>query len=64
MEDKLSQQSKLEFENLVEETNHFVCTTFVSRRKKFDGKQALMIPLSLEMGLRWQNRRTGAELLS
>lgn len=38
MEDKLSQQSKLEFENLVEETSHFVRTTFVSRHKKFDGK--------------------------
>uniref|UniRef100_A0A8D2LS32 Uncharacterized protein n=1 Tax=Varanus komodoensis TaxID=61221 RepID=A0A8D2LS32_VARKO len=37
MEDKLSQQSKLEFENLVEETSHFVRTTFVSRHKKFDG---------------------------
>uniref|UniRef100_A0A8B7TPD8 Glypican-6-like n=1 Tax=Castor canadensis TaxID=51338 RepID=A0A8B7TPD8_CASCN len=36
MEDKLSQQSKLEFENLVEETSHFVRTTFVSRHKKFD----------------------------
>lgn len=34
MEDKLSQQSKLEFENLVEETSHFVRTTFVSRHKK------------------------------
>lgn len=38
MEDKLSQQSKLEFENLVEETSHFVRTTFVSRHKKFDGR--------------------------
>ncbi|XP_064413749.1 glypican-6 isoform X2 [Latimeria chalumnae] len=36
MEDKLSQQSKLEFENLVEETSHFVRTTFISRHKKFD----------------------------
>ncbi|XP_075446981.1 glypican-6 isoform X2 [Ascaphus truei] len=36
MEDKLSQQTKLEFENLVEETSHFVRTTFVSRHKKFD----------------------------
>ncbi|KAL6078046.1 hypothetical protein STEG23_004482, partial [Scotinomys teguina] len=36
MEDKLSQQSKLEFENLVEGTSHFVRTTFVSRHKKFD----------------------------
>uniref|UniRef100_A0A8V0XF69 Glypican 6 n=1 Tax=Gallus gallus TaxID=9031 RepID=A0A8V0XF69_CHICK len=39
MEDKLSQQSKLEFENLVEETSHFVRTTFVSRHKKFDGPE-------------------------
>uniref|UniRef100_A0A803SU04 Glypican 6 n=1 Tax=Anolis carolinensis TaxID=28377 RepID=A0A803SU04_ANOCA len=38
MEDKLSQQSKLEFENLVDETSHFVRTTFVSRHKKFDGE--------------------------
>ncbi|KAM4794685.1 glypican-6 [Rhinophrynus dorsalis] len=36
MEDKLSQQSKLEFQNLVEETSHFVRTTFVSWHKKFD----------------------------
>ncbi|XP_053561457.1 glypican-6 [Bombina bombina] len=36
MEDKLSQQSKLEFENLVENTSHFMRTTFVSRHKKFD----------------------------
>uniref|UniRef100_UPI003AACA85C glypican-6a n=1 Tax=Centroberyx gerrardi TaxID=166262 RepID=UPI003AACA85C len=36
MEDKLSQQSKLEFENLVEETSHNMRTTFVSRHKKFD----------------------------
>ncbi|XP_069746390.1 glypican-6-like isoform X2 [Narcine bancroftii] len=36
MEDKLSQQSKLEFENMVDETSHFLCTTFVSRHKKFD----------------------------
>ncbi|XP_048388564.1 glypican-6a [Stegostoma tigrinum] len=36
MEDKLSQQSKLEFENMVEETSHVLRTTFVSRHKKFD----------------------------
>ncbi|OCT95470.1 hypothetical protein XELAEV_180131531mg, partial [Xenopus laevis] len=36
MEDKLSQQSKLEFESLVEETSHFVRTTFVSWHRKFD----------------------------
>lgn len=38
MEDKLSQQSKLEFENLMDKTSHFVRTTFVSRHKKFDGE--------------------------
>ncbi|GLD47350.1 glypican-6-like protein [Lates japonicus] len=38
MEDKLNQQSKLEFENLVEESSHNMRTTFVSRHKKFDGK--------------------------
>lgn len=38
MEDRLSQQSKLEFENMVEETSHFLRTTFVSRHKKFDGE--------------------------
>ncbi|XP_022623604.1 glypican-6-like [Seriola dumerili] len=36
MVDKLSQQSKLEFENLVEESSHNMRTTFVSRHKKFD----------------------------
>uniref|UniRef100_A0A6I8R4L4 Glypican 6 n=1 Tax=Xenopus tropicalis TaxID=8364 RepID=A0A6I8R4L4_XENTR len=36
MEDKLSQQSKLEFESLVEETSHFVRATFVSWHRKFD----------------------------
>ncbi|MBN3295390.1 GPC6 protein, partial [Amia calva] len=36
MEDKLSQQSKLEFEDLVDETSHTLRTTFVSRHKKFD----------------------------
>lgn len=38
MEDKLNQQSKLEFENLVEKSSHNMRTTFVSRHKKFDGK--------------------------
>lgn len=46
MEDKLSQQSKLEFENLVEETSHFVRTTFVSRHKKFDGRLDIIYLLS------------------
>ncbi|KAL4608902.1 glypican-6-like [Arapaima gigas] len=36
MEDKLSQQSKLEFENLVDEASHTLRTTFVSKHKKFD----------------------------
>ncbi|KAL1021687.1 hypothetical protein UPYG_G00016570 [Umbra pygmaea] len=36
MEEKLGQQSKLEFENLVEETSHTLRTTFVSRHQKFD----------------------------
>ncbi|XP_028258007.1 glypican-6-like [Parambassis ranga] len=36
MEDKLNQQSKLEFEKLVEESSHNMRTTFVSRHKKFD----------------------------
>ncbi|KAM9320774.1 glypican-6 [Gastrophryne carolinensis] len=36
MEDKLSLQSKLEFENLVQETSHFVRTTFILWHKKFD----------------------------
>ncbi|XP_030635843.1 glypican-6a [Chanos chanos] len=36
MEDKLGQQGKLEFENLVEESSHTLRTTFVSRHKMFD----------------------------
>ncbi|KAF3832765.1 hypothetical protein F7725_026430 [Dissostichus mawsoni] len=36
MEDKLHQQSKLEFENLVKNSSHNMRTTFVSRHKKFD----------------------------
>ncbi|XP_010893153.1 glypican-6 isoform X1 [Esox lucius] len=36
MEDKFGQQSKWEFENLVEETSHDLRSTFVSRHKKFD----------------------------
>ncbi|XP_060924654.1 glypican-6-like [Limanda limanda] len=36
MEDKLNQQSKKEFENLVEESSHKIRTMFVSRHKKFD----------------------------
>ncbi|XP_028999613.1 glypican-6-like isoform X2 [Betta splendens] len=36
MEDKLNQQSKLEFENMVEESSRNMRVTFVSRHKKFD----------------------------
>ncbi|XP_077569181.1 glypican-6a [Stigmatopora nigra] len=36
MEDKLNQQSKLEFEKLVEESSHNMRVTFVSSHKKFD----------------------------
>lgn len=36
MEDKLNQQSKAEFEKVVEETSHNMRATFVSRHKKFD----------------------------
>ncbi|XP_034048393.1 glypican-6a isoform X2 [Thalassophryne amazonica] len=36
MEDKLNQQSKLEFENLVEENSRTMRETFISRHKKFD----------------------------
>nr|XP_040020481.1 glypican-6a isoform X1 [Gasterosteus aculeatus aculeatus] len=36
MEDKLNQESKVEFENLVEESSRNMRTTFFSRHKKFD----------------------------
>ncbi|CDQ68413.1 unnamed protein product [Oncorhynchus mykiss] len=39
MEDKFGQQSKLELENLVDETSKELRSTFVSRHKKFDGKR-------------------------
>lgn len=38
MEDKLHQQSKQEFQHLVEKSSHDMRTTFVARHKKFDGK--------------------------
>lgn len=38
MEDKFGQQSKQDFENLVDETSHELRSTFVSRHKRFDGK--------------------------
>ncbi|XP_035995132.1 glypican-6 isoform X1 [Fundulus heteroclitus] len=37
MEDKFSQQSKQEIENLLDETSHTLRSTFVSRHKRFDG---------------------------
>lgn len=42
MEDKLNQQSKLEFENLVEDSSQNMRGTFVSKHKKFDGKLQYM----------------------
>lgn len=38
MEDKFGQQSKQDFENLVDEISHALRSTFVSRHKRFDGK--------------------------
>lgn len=38
MEDRFGQQSKQDFENLVDEMSHELRTTFVSRHKRFDGK--------------------------
>ncbi|KAG2456328.1 GPC6 protein, partial [Polypterus senegalus] len=49
MEDKLSQQSKLEFENLVEETSHSLRTTFVSRHKKFDDSDVLRVHYAINL---------------
>ncbi len=40
MEDRLGQQSKLDFEKLVDENSHTIRTIFTSRHKKFDGKCA------------------------
>uniref|UniRef100_A0A8C6NPG7 Glypican 6 n=1 Tax=Nothobranchius furzeri TaxID=105023 RepID=A0A8C6NPG7_NOTFU len=36
MEDKLNQQSKVEFEDLVKEKSHIMRTTFITGHKKFD----------------------------
>ncbi|XP_077061514.1 glypican-6a isoform X2 [Siphateles boraxobius] len=36
MEDRLGQQSKLDFEKLVDESSHTIRTVFTSRHKKFD----------------------------
>ncbi|XP_007546475.1 glypican-6-like isoform X2 [Poecilia latipinna] len=36
MEDRFGQQSKLDFENLLDETSHTLRSTFVSRHKRFD----------------------------
>lgn len=38
MEDKFGQQSKQDFENLVDEVSHELRSTFVSRHQRFDGK--------------------------
>uniref|UniRef100_A0A3B3U231 Uncharacterized protein n=1 Tax=Poecilia latipinna TaxID=48699 RepID=A0A3B3U231_9TELE len=46
MEDKLSQQSKQEFEIMVDDSSHNMRTTFTSRHKKFDGKDSLLAGLS------------------
>lgn len=40
MEDKLHQQSKQEFQHLVEKSSHDMRTTFVARHKKFDGESS------------------------
>lgn len=41
MEDKFGQQSKQDFENLVDEMSHELRSTFVSRHERFDGKSIL-----------------------
>lgn len=46
MEDKLNQQSKVEFENMVKESSHNMRMTFISRHKKFDGKPDILVCLS------------------
>lgn len=38
MEDKFGQQSKQDFENLVDEISQELRSTFISRHKRFDGK--------------------------
>ncbi len=45
MEDKFGQQSKQDFENLVDEMSDVLRTTFVSRHKRFDGKSFLVLNL-------------------
>lgn len=42
MEDRFGQQSKQDFENLVDEMSHTLRSTFVSRHKRFDGKSSLL----------------------
>ncbi|KAL1282830.1 hypothetical protein QQF64_001633 [Cirrhinus molitorella] len=37
MEDRLGQQSKVDFEKLVDENSHTIRTIFTSKHKKFDG---------------------------
>lgn len=43
MEENLIQQSKLDFENLVENSSHNIRITFVTRHKMFDGEFKLCI---------------------
>lgn len=43
MEDKFGQQSKQDFENLVDEMSHELRSTFVSRHKRFDGKSFISL---------------------
>ena len=47
MEDKFGQQSKQDFENLVDEMSHVLRSTFVSRHKRFDGESFLFFLFGL-----------------
>lgn len=48
MEDKFGQQSKQDFESLVDEMSHELRSTFVSRHKRFDGKSLFCLMLYAE----------------
>ncbi|MEQ2236594.1 Glypican-6 [Ilyodon furcidens] len=52
MEDKVSQQSKQEFEIMVEDSSHNIRTTFISRHKKFDVENCLLGPEKKQAGKR------------
>lgn len=43
MEDKFGQQSKQDFENLVDEMSHELRSTFISRHKRFDGESVITL---------------------